>query len=478
MNGLVIAGYLLAMVVIGLFSSRKTKGSEGFFVANRSGGLFLITGSLIATILGGSSTIGMAGLGYAKGLPGAWWLLVGAIGLAVGGALLAGKVRKTRAYTLPEILGKSYGEGARKAASIIILVSWLGIIAGQMIAAGKIMSVLFPHFSVPLLIVASGVVMIFYTLLGGQYSVLRTDALQAMLILMGVVVMVVLGAHALGGIGAMANKLPPDFLSFPSNQNISWGYIGNLLLFVGTAYLVGPDIFSRFLSAKDGKSARNAAWITAGVLVVVAFGITGIGIMARVLYPGIAAEQAFPTMVARILPGILPSLVTAALLAAVMSSADTCLLTAGVIMTSDISGGWLAKRAVNDNTVLLISRLFVLIIGILSLGIALYMQGIIKSLLLGYTVFTSGLIIPALLALFANRYPVRPAWAMGAIILGGTAALWGKLAHFPQAGLTGMGLCAAMMAVGMIQGRRPGDVSQGVTPSEGGIPASSHPLSR
>jgi len=478
MNGLVIIGYLLAMIIIGIFSSRKAKGIEGFFVANRSGGLFFITGSLIATILGGSSTIGMAGLAYAKGLPGAWWLLVGAIGLAAGGTFLAGKVRKTRAYTLPEILGKSYGEGARKAASIIILASWLGIIAGQMIAAGKIMSVLFPHFPVSLLIAVSGSVMIFYTLLGGQYSVLRTDAIQALLILIGVAVMVVLGMHASGGITAMTRKLPPDFFSFPSNRNISWGYIGNLLLFVGTAYLVGPDIFSRFLSAKDSKSARNAAWITAAVLVVVAFCITGIGIMARVLYPGIAAEKAFPTMVVHILPGILPSLVTAALLAAVMSSADTCLLTAGVIMTSDISGKWLTQKDTNDRGILLISRLFVLAIGILSLGIALYMQGIIRSLLLGYTVFTSGLIIPVLLSLFTNRFPVRSAWAVSAIILGGGVALWGKLAHFPQAGLAGMGLCAVIMIIGIMQGRRLENISQSITVAEGGIPASSHPLSR
>jgi SSS family solute:Na+ symporter len=416
----------------------------------------------------------MAGLAYAKGLPGAWWLLVGAIGLAVGGALLAGKVRKTRAYTLPEILGKSYGEGARKAASIIILASWLGIIAGQMIAAGKIMSVLFPHLSVSLLIAASGAVMIFYTLLGGQYSVLRTDAIQALLILIGVAVMVVLGMHASGGITAIARKLPPDFLSFPSNRSISWGYIGNLFLFVGTAYLVGPDIFSRFLSAKNSKSARNAAWITAAVLVVVAFSIAGIGIMARILYPGIAAERAFPTMVVHILPGIFPSLVTAALLAAVMSSADTCLLTAGVIMTSDIFGKWLTQKGANDKGILLTSRLFVLVLGILSMGIALYMQGIIKSLLLGYTVFTAGLIIPVLLALFTDRFPVRPAWAVSAIILGGGTALWGKLAHFPQAGLAGMGLCLVMMIIGIIQGKRLGNTSQDITAAGGESPP--HPI--
>ncbi len=451
MNGVIIGGYLLAMVVIGILSSRKAKGSEGFFVANRSGGLLVITGSLVATILGGSSTIGMAGLGYSRGLPGAWWLLVGCIGLSIGGLFLAGRVRKTGAYTLPEILGRHYGKGVRKAASVIILTSWLGIVAGQMIAAGKILSVLFPATALTLLILLSGVVMIFYTLLGGQYSVLKTDAVQSVLILFGIAVTVFVGTRISGGLTTVVQRLPEGFVGFPVNRSMNWSYIGNLALFVGTAYLVGPDIFSRFLSSRDGSTARRSAWITAGILVFVAFGITWIGMTARVLYPGISAEQAFPQMVLHVLPGILSPLVVAALLAAVMSSADTCLLTAGVILTSDILGEWVKKGTRGERRILFLSRLFVLIIGGTSLGIALYEQGIIKSLLLGYTVFTSGLVLPVLLALFPKRFPVSSQWVVGAIVMGGGVALWGKLFQFPHGGLYGMGLCAGMLFVGIVR---------------------------
>ena len=478
MNGIIIGCYLLSMVLIGLFASRKAKGSAGFFVADRKGGLFLVSGSLVATILGGSSTIGMAGLGYVKGLPGAWWLLVGCIGLALGGIFLAGRVRKTGAYTLPEILGKRYGEGVRKAASIIILASWLGIIAGQIVAAGKILSVLFPTGSLTFLIILSGSVMIFYTLLGGQYSVLRTDTVQAFLIIFGIILTILVGARISGGYGALAHKLPEGFFDFPASRMMSWSAIGNLALFVGTAYLVGPDIFSRFLSSKDGKVARRSALIASGILVFAAFGITWIGMMARVMFPGITAEQAFPHMVLHILPGIFSPLVVAALLAAVMSSADTCLLTAGVILTSDILGGWLSQGAREDRRFLMFSRLFVLVIGVISLGIALYVQGIIKSLLLGYTVFTSGLVLPTVLALFPKRFPIDTKWVAGAIVIGGSISLWGKLNHWPHAGVLGMGLCAMVLVIGLVKGR---GLRIGVqeTPSiGGGTPSSSQPLSR
>jgi SSS family solute:Na+ symporter len=478
MNGIIIGGYLVVMILIGLFSSRKAKGSAGFFVADRRGGFFLVTGSLVATILGGSSTIGMAGLGYAKGLPGAWWLLVGCVGLALGGIFLAGRVRKTGAYTLPEILGRRYGEGVRKAASIIILASWLGIIAGQIIAAGKILSVLFPGSSVTMLVVLSGSVMIFYTLLGGQYSVLRTDSVQALLIIFGIILTILVGTRISGGYDIFLRELPGELISFPANRMMSWPAIGNLALFVGAAYLVGPDIFSRFLSSKDEKVARRSALITSIVLMFAAFGITWIGMMARVMFPNISPEQAFPHMVLHTLPGIFSPLVVAALLAAVMSSADTCLLTAGVILTSDIFGGWLKREDGDDRRALLISRLFILIVGICSLAIALYVQGIIKSLLLGYTVFTSGLVLPSILALFPKRFPITTKWVAGAIVLGGSMSLWGKLNHWPHAGVWGMGLCAVMLLIGISFGKGLGMAVQEIPSMEGGTPPSSQPLSR
>ncbi len=454
MRGLVIGGYLLALIGIGVFSSRKAKGSEGFFVANRSGGMFLVAGSLVATILGGSSTIGMAGLGYVKGLPGAWWLLVGCVGLVLSGAFIAKKVRMTRAYTLPEILGNRYGKGVREVASLIILVSWLGIIAGQILAAGKILSTLYPHVNLNGLILLSGSVMVSYTILGGQYSILKTDSFQAILILVGVVLTVMIGTRAAGGMSGVVLKVPEGFLDFPTNVQTSWSYVGKLMMFVGTAYLVGPDIFSRFLSSETEVTAQRAAWLSAGVLVFAAFAITWVGILGRVLYPKIAPEQVFPHMVLQVLPGLFSPLVVAALLAAVISSADTCLLTAGVILSSDILGGVLRQKAGSDREFLKISRLFVLVIGLMSLGIALYMRGIIKSLLLGYTVFTSGLVLPALLAFTPARLRISPRWVGGAIAIGGIIALWGKLIHHDNAGVYGMGFCALMLVAGMIQGKR------------------------
>src|SRR5664280_2026274 len=105
----VIVVYFLAMLAIGAWGLRM-KGLEDFHLAGRSIKLVLLTGTFCATIIGASATLGMAGLGFSKGLPGAWWMLSGTGGLLVLATFFAEKVRATGCYTLPELVGSFYGE--------------------------------------------------------------------------------------------------------------------------------------------------------------------------------------------------------------------------------------------------------------------------------------------------------------------------------------------------------------------------------
>ncbi|MFC1943138.1 sodium:solute symporter family protein, partial [Chloroflexota bacterium] len=163
---IIIAVYFAGMIAIGLASRRKARGADDFFVAGRKGSSLFITGSLLATIIGGSATVGMAGLGFTRGLTGAWWLLVGSIGLVVLGLFFAKKVRNFALYTLPDLVKEQYDGRVALAASILIVVAWVGIVAAQIIAAGKIMSVL--GIGDPLWwMVLFTMVFVVYTILGG-----------------------------------------------------------------------------------------------------------------------------------------------------------------------------------------------------------------------------------------------------------------------------------------------------------------------
>lgn len=211
---IIITLYFLAMLAIGIASRRKARGADDFFVAGRRGSSPFITGSLLATIIGGSATIGMAGLGFKQGLTGAWWLLVGSIGLVFLGLFFAQKVRRLALYTLPELIEKQYDRRMALAASVLIVVAWVGVIAAQIIAAGQILSIL-GMGSPTLWMAISTVIFITYTALGGQHAIIRTDALQAVIIFVGISGGLALLLSRLGGWDGLQSSLSPGQFSFP-----------------------------------------------------------------------------------------------------------------------------------------------------------------------------------------------------------------------------------------------------------------------
>lgn len=449
MNGTILAVFFLAMLAIGGYSAMKIKGPASYFVADRSGGSLLISGSLLATILGGSSTIGLAGLGYQKGLVGAWWLLVGSAGLLLLAFWLARKIREYAVYTLPEILEKQYGgKTTRVSASVVIAAAWLGIIAGQIIAAGKILSTLWPGHLEGFMALAAAVFVV-YTILGGQYSILRTDSVQSVIIFCGILLALFLGMSAAGGWESLASNVPAAFLDFPTSQAFGAQDLLMFLLFVGAAYLVGPDMYSRILCARTPAVARRSLIATAAVLIPAAFALTLTGMAARVLLPGIPPESAFPALVMKVVPAGLNGLILAALLAAVMSSADTCLLTTGTIVTADILQP-LCGRRLEERTLLRLSRISVAVLGVLSLLLALKMKGVIATLLLGYTVYSGGLIVPVILGFYSRRLKLNPFGVMTALIGGGGASLFLKLGNHSDLLLLTFPLSAFLLFAGSL----------------------------
>jgi len=432
---IIIAVYFLGMIAIGVASRKKARGVDDFFVAGRKGSSLLITGSLLATIVGGSATVGMAGLGFTQGLTGAWWLLVGSIGLVVLGLFFAEKVRKFGLYTLPELVGKQYDSRMALAASILIVIAWMGIIAGQIVAVGKILSVL--GIGSPILwMVLFSIVFIVYTVVGGQYAVIRTDTLQAVIIFAGIFGGLALLLSRLGGLSGLISSLSPEQFAFPLSSQFGAKELITFLLLVGLTYVVGPDMYSRLFCAKDSKTARVSVFWTALLIIPFAFCITLIGMGASALFPQISPEQAFPTVINEVFSPLLGGIVLAALLCAVMSSADTCLLTASTILTVDIVGRF--KPSLSQRKILSLSRWGIVVLGLGSLALALALKGVINALLFAYTIYTCGLILPVIAGFYKNRLRVTPLGALVAIIGGGSAALISKLFHIEYLDLGGL----------------------------------------
>ncbi|MBN2687965.1 MAG: sodium:solute symporter family protein, partial [Deltaproteobacteria bacterium] len=321
--------------------------------------------------------------------------------------------------------------------------AWLGIIAGQIIAAGKILSVLWPGHSELLMILAASV-FVTYTVLGGQYSILRTDLIQSGIIVAGLSLCLMISLPAAGGLTAVMDALPPSYFAFPVSPSFGWMDLAGFLLFVGSAYLVGPDIYSRIFCSRSPEVARRSVMFAGFTMIPLAFFIVMIGITARVILPGIPAESALPALIMKSIPAGLSGLIIAALLAAVMSSADTCLLTTSTILTADVIDP-LRRSKMTERQLLLVSRIGVVIIGAISLLIAVTLKGIIASLLLGYTVYTSGLVIPVLLGFYSKHLKLNSFGVIAAVVGGGGMGLLLKLSGYNNLSLMTLPLSALLL---------------------------------
>jgi SSS family solute:Na+ symporter len=422
-DALIVLVYLGVMLAVGWRSRRQS--AESYWVADRryAGGIVAV--SLVATIFGASSTIGIIGLGYSRGLTAAWWSLVGAAALIPFGLALAARVRALEVYTLPDVLRRAYGNRVAVPAAVVIALAWCGVIAAQMTAGALLMSGILPlSYSWALAVVA--VVFVLYTYWGGQLSVVRTDSWQFALFVGGILVCLVLLAVAAQGRGPSAvGDVPAGHLRFPVTEGFGWY---DLLVFypliVGLPYLAGPDIYSRVLCARDSAAARVAALAAAAAVVPISFLLAALGLLIRAAFPGIAPEAALPTAVGQLVPAGLAGLILAGFLAAVMSSADTTLISASTILSLNVFGaGGNLSRAKQ----LRLTRLALVGVGAAAWAVAGLERGIISALLLGYTVFVGGVVFPTLASFLPGRARVAPGVAMTAVIVGGTTAVLGAI---------------------------------------------------
>lgn len=405
--------YGVALLIIGILSALKIKKPVDYFIAGKRNGVLQISGSLLASILGGSAILGSVNLAIHQSWAAAWYLLSASIGLWLL-LPLVGKVSKLGKFTLTDMLGRFYGSAARKMASVIIPLAWTGIVAAQIIAAAKI---LFSLFALPYAdgVIISSAVFIGYTLIGGQISILKTDFLQAIIILVGIVCSAIFLSFVHG------THITPVSDSFPFNPNFSGTDLLILFLTFSSAFVVGPDIYSRVFCARDEKTARRSIIIVAAILIPFAFTMAYLGVFA---VENLNSEQLTHSVVlidliAQYLPEWVLGLMAAALLSAVLSSADTTLLTASMMLSE------LVQEDIDNRRSLQVTKLFIVLVGLASMLIALQITSIIGTLLLALSFYSGAFIIPVIAALANLR--VNKRLAIFAMLAGGLIALTGKI---------------------------------------------------
>ena len=407
--------YGAAVLVVGLFAARDaSRSTDAFLVGDRGFGAFTAWAALSSTVIGGSTTLVLAALVAAKGLPALWLDLAGALGLLVLGLFLAARVRATGATTIAEVIGRTYGPGVRKIAAFLVILAeivWFALLT----EATQIVVVATTPWEPTRVLVLTAALFVTYTALGGQRAVVRTDLLQFALMVAGLLAIALpLAVRSLAAVPA-----PAALLTFPTGPRFSWGDAFALLVLVGLPHAVGSDVWSKLLSARDTRAARRAA--LGASLSKLVFGLATVTIALAGVARGVGgpAAELFPRTVLLLAGPALAPLLLVALVATMQSSADSVLLSAAAATSNDLLG---SKGGVGA------SRLAVVAFGGFGLAVALAMRDLVETFRLGYTLFASGLILPALVA-FLPRVRVDRRFAGAAMLLGGGAAMLERFFH-------------------------------------------------
>lgn len=203
---IILIAYMAVVLAVGLYASRRVKGSEDFLLAGRSMGLFVLVGTLCATQLGGGNIIGTSTNGYNQGLSGMTFGVSTGLAMLVLGLLMAKPMRKMGLCTISDFVYNRYQSNtARVLTSVFSFAALVGILAAQVGAISKVLTVFGINTTVAAVIAIC--VIILYTAFSGMWGVALTDVIQLIVIFIGVPLTTFIGLIKIGGWSGLVEKL-------------------------------------------------------------------------------------------------------------------------------------------------------------------------------------------------------------------------------------------------------------------------------
>ncbi|KZE69285.1 sodium:solute symporter [Fictibacillus phosphorivorans] len=400
LDTVIILLYFSVLIGAGIIGSTKAKTSEDYTLAGRNLGMFMYLGCLSAVILGGAATIGTSKLGYQFGISGIWFVSMIGLGIILLGTIFIKRIDSLKVTTISELLGKRYKSETRLLSAIVAAIYTLMIAVTQVIGMGTIINVLLGWSITTSMLVGGGIVL-FYTILGGMWSVTVTDIIQFVVMTVGIFfIMVPMSLSKVDGLGNLLSKLPQSHLDF---TGIGYQQIFQYFLLFALGMVVSQDIWQRVFTAKSSKIARNGS-IFAGVYSF-AYAIAGsiIGMCAFLVLPSLDNPQnTFAEMALTILPTGILGLVLASVCSALMSTASGSLLASSTLITNDILKQYFLKNP-SDKQLIRASRITTFLIGLIAITFSIWIQDVLVALDVAYAILSGAIFIPLVMTFFWKR---------------------------------------------------------------------------
>jgi Na+/proline symporter len=407
---------LLVQFALGMAVSRHIATESDYVNAGRKLGVGLAAFSIFATWFGAETVVGAAGAIYSNGLAGGsadpfgYGLCLVVIGLAIAAPLWRRKYT-----TFGDLFRERYGRGVERLAVILMIPTSIIWAAAQIRAFGQVVSAS-SDLDVEVAITAAAVFVVAYTVAGGLLADVVTDFVQGVAVIVGLVLLLVaVGQANGGGVGELVGLIDPARLGLFSFEGTS------LLEFIEAwavpicGSLLAVELLTRILGCRSAATARNATLIGAAIYLSVGSIPVVLGLAGPALVPALdEPEQLIALLAQEHLTTFLYVLFAGALISAILSTVDSCLLAAGSLAAHNIIVP--VKPKLSEREKIWCARGCVIVFGLIAYVIALYASGIYELVATASAFGSAGIFIVGLFGLFTTFG--RAASAYAALVTG------------------------------------------------------------
>ena len=404
--------YLLFTVLIGVALARRVQTTQDFVAAGRSLPLVVNGSALFALWFGSETILGASGEFAQHGL-------IGIIEDPFGGVLcfvllglfFAKRLYRLNILTIPDLFRNKYGLAAERIASIMMVFSFFGYVAAQMVALGLIFQVV-TGIALPVSILIGAGIVTVYTVAGGMWAVSVTDFIQSIMIILGLIFVTIFIVQYAGGLDVVWESIPPEHLQFFPDFNAksitNWFSAWAVL---GLGSIASQDLFQRVNAAKNEKVAVQSTYFAAGLYLLLAMLPLIIVTAAQVFYQGednFHNQALLPLIILNSMPLWLQVLFFGALISAILSTCSGAILAPASVLSKNLIEP-LSSKPLSDRQLLYTTRISVILIAVISVIMSLWKADIYELVGESSVFGLVSLFIPMTAALYWKKANARGA---------------------------------------------------------------------
>ena len=407
--------YIAGNVGVSVYLSRKIKDSDDFFAAGRQSSWWLSGLSAYMTMFSAGTFEVWGGIAFKAGFVAVTISMCLGVSAMFVGYYLSGRWRRLGVTSAAEFITLRYGKWA------LNLYTWFNILyrlfgmAVALYSLAVVLQAILPESintfflnwlgisAVNAVIIFCGILIVAYSIFGGLWSVLITDVVQFVILMVAVVAVIPLGFIKLGGISAFVQQVPPGFFK-PVNQEFTWLFMAAWIVI--HMFKIGGEwaFVQRFICVPTTRDARKATYLF-GILYLISPVIWMLPpMMYRIIDPAANFEQAYVLACKYALPDGLIGLMIAAMFSATVSTVDAELnVFAGVLTKDFYKQIW--KKATEKSQVF-VGRALTLLLGAMVTWLAILVPSLggAEDIILSITALVAGLmVLPVIWGMFSKK---------------------------------------------------------------------------